>query len=531
MFYQNLTLQVPDINDFKIVKPISRGAFGKVFLGYKKTNPDQVYAIKVMKKDEMIHKNMASQVVIERNTLALIRSPFCVQLYYSLQSHKNVYLVMEYMVGGDLKSLLGVYGFMEESMAAFYIAEVCLALEYLHSHGIVHRDIKPDNMLLSREGHVKLTDFGLSRISTLDRDLEISDLMNCTPSLCTRTPGQLLSLTSHLTFDSSKMTMSSESSVSVLNYSDKSNSDMDLLQELKLRANKSYNDSLNPIVSPNHHPGNFSHVSGVSPFHSCENIRITAESQDSSSSSSYRTCQTSSSINSSENSSGTASIPNDNDDSTLDAEYSHLPSHTSPLSTTMNLRCSKRKRGHYIMRSTGLTREIHSLDLDHEVSLNLTPTKKNRGPLYDSKSPPVIMSKLTTMPEEDEGRVKSESDSDSHRVAFSTPVSTPKLRTRDRIFKKEDPLVIKSTRFNLDQPNTTPVKSKVTATDRSLSHHSPHDISPIKTPAPTETNYTSYRTPKSVRRGAPNIVSRSEERILGTPDYLAPELLLRKGMI
>lgn len=71
---------------------------------------------------------------------------------------------MEYMVGGDLKSLLGVYGFLEEAMAVFYIAEVTLALEYLHKHNIVHRDLKPDNMLISSTGHVKLTDFGLSTI-------------------------------------------------------------------------------------------------------------------------------------------------------------------------------------------------------------------------------------------------------------------------------------------------------------------------------------------------------------------------------
>lgn len=71
---------------------------------------------------------------------------------------------MEYMVGGDLKSLLGVYGFLEESMAVFYVAEVTLALDYLHRHNIVHRDLKPDNMLISRSGHVKLTDFGLSKI-------------------------------------------------------------------------------------------------------------------------------------------------------------------------------------------------------------------------------------------------------------------------------------------------------------------------------------------------------------------------------
>ncbi|KAL1110367.1 hypothetical protein AAG570_007898 [Ranatra chinensis] len=118
-----------------------------------------------MKKHDMINKNMVNQVNRERNALALSRSPFCVHLFYSLQSKSSVYLVMEYLIGGDLKSLLSMYGFFEESMATFYTSEVVLALEYLHSHSIVHRDIKPDNMLLTAEGHVKLTDFGLSRIS------------------------------------------------------------------------------------------------------------------------------------------------------------------------------------------------------------------------------------------------------------------------------------------------------------------------------------------------------------------------------
>lgn len=81
------------------------------------------------------------------------------------------------MVGGDLKSLLGVYGFLEEAMAVFYIAEITLALDYLHKHHIVHRDLKPDNMLVSKSGHVKLTDFGLSKIEIHRGNLNLGLLL------------------------------------------------------------------------------------------------------------------------------------------------------------------------------------------------------------------------------------------------------------------------------------------------------------------------------------------------------------------
>ena len=223
----------PSIDDFEIIKPISRGAFGKVFLGRRKSPPvsaklekndhpdstessaqiirdnhnhdQRVYAIKVMRKSEMVQKNMVSQVIAERNALALNRSPFCVNLYYCLQSANNVFLVMEYLIGGDLKSLLGVCEYFDEVTARFYTAEIALALSYLHKHDIVHRDIKPDNVLLAANGHIKLTDFGLSKVG-IDRELQIADLVTNTPhvnrvaSRITRTPGQILSLTTHLSF-------------------------------------------------------------------------------------------------------------------------------------------------------------------------------------------------------------------------------------------------------------------------------------------------------------------------------------------
>ncbi|XP_036698840.1 serine/threonine-protein kinase greatwall isoform X1 [Balaenoptera musculus] len=192
----------PSIEEFTIVKPISRGAFGKVYLGQK---GNRLYAVKVVKKADMINKNMTHQVQAERDALALSKSPFIVHLYYSLQSANNVYLVMEYLIGGDVKSLLHIYGYFDEEMAVKYISEVALALDYLHRHEIIHRDLKPDNMLISNEGHIKLTDFGLSKV-TLNRDINMMDILT-TPSMAkprqgyySRTPGQVLSLISSLGF-------------------------------------------------------------------------------------------------------------------------------------------------------------------------------------------------------------------------------------------------------------------------------------------------------------------------------------------
>ncbi|XP_064550517.1 serine/threonine-protein kinase greatwall isoform X1 [Drosophila montana] len=288
--------KLPTIRDFVIIKPISRGAFGKVFLGYKNNDANRLFAIKVMRKSEMINKNMVSQVITERNALALSRSPFCVNLFYSLQSMSSVYLVMEYMVGGDLKSLLAMYGYFDEATARFYVAEMVMALQYLHQHGIVHRDIKPDNMLLSASGHVKLTDFGLSKIE-LRRDLEISDLINCSPNLNARTPGQLLSLTSHLSFGSEKkfqdngtvgcalMTVTGTGTSHLMQAMNKHSH---IMESSDSEADTSLNDAEKTSDSK---------ISGVSPFFSAEEVNVsithtcnTNNNLLDSSSSSYHTC-------------------------------------------------------------------------------------------------------------------------------------------------------------------------------------------------------------------------------------------------
>lgn len=129
--------------------------FSKVYLAKKCTTQD-MYAVKILKKDVMIRKNMVSHVIAERKVLSLSNNPYVVKLYYAFQSQENLYLVMEYLIGGDLSSVLSAFGYFDEQMTRIYAAEVSLALEYLQNNGIVHRDLKPDNMLLTKEGHIKV---------------------------------------------------------------------------------------------------------------------------------------------------------------------------------------------------------------------------------------------------------------------------------------------------------------------------------------------------------------------------------------
>ncbi|KAJ3697699.1 hypothetical protein LUZ61_001404 [Rhynchospora tenuis] len=161
------------IDDFEIIKPISRGAFGRVFLAKKRTTGD-LFAIKVLKKADMIRKNAVESILAERDILITVRNPFVVRFFYSFTSRENLYLVMEYLNGGDMYSLLRNLGCLDEDVARIYIAEVVLALEYLHSNRIVHRDLKPDNLLIAHDGHIKLTDFGLSKVGLINSTDDLS---------------------------------------------------------------------------------------------------------------------------------------------------------------------------------------------------------------------------------------------------------------------------------------------------------------------------------------------------------------------
>ncbi|KAJ2364000.1 rim15, signal transduction response regulator, partial [Coemansia sp. RSA 2607] len=167
-----VTPTMPSIHDFSILKPISKGAYGSVFLAKKRTT-GEYYAIKILKKADMIAKNQISNVKAERAIMmAQTGSPFVVRLLYTFQTRSSLYLVMEYLNGGDCASLLKSIGPLPLDWARQYLAEVVLGIEDLHGRNVVHRDLKPDNLLIDSEGHLKLTDFGLSKLGFLGRRVD-----------------------------------------------------------------------------------------------------------------------------------------------------------------------------------------------------------------------------------------------------------------------------------------------------------------------------------------------------------------------
>uniref|UniRef100_A0A8C3HKD5 Rho-associated protein kinase 2 n=2 Tax=Chrysemys picta bellii TaxID=8478 RepID=A0A8C3HKD5_CHRPI len=144
--------------DYDVVKVIGRGAFGEVQLVRHKTS-QKVYAMKLLSKFEMIKRSDSAFFWEERDIMAFANSPWVVQLFCAFQDDRYLYMVMEYMPGGDLVNLMSNYD-VPEKWAKFYTAEVVLALDAIHSMGLIHRDVKPDNMLLDKHGHLKLADFG-----------------------------------------------------------------------------------------------------------------------------------------------------------------------------------------------------------------------------------------------------------------------------------------------------------------------------------------------------------------------------------
>lgn len=154
-------------DDFEQMRCLGKGAFGTVHL-VKQAATGKLYAQKQFKKASItVHKRLIEQTRTERTILESInRHPFVVKLYYAFQDHEKLYLILEYAQGGELFHHLAMERMFTEEVAAFYMAEMVLALEHLHQNvRVIYRDLKPENCLLDTEGHLLLTDFGLSKVA------------------------------------------------------------------------------------------------------------------------------------------------------------------------------------------------------------------------------------------------------------------------------------------------------------------------------------------------------------------------------
>jgi len=149
-------------DNFQVLKMLGEGAFGTVTLCRRK-GTDELYALKQMDKSRYQQKNHIQRAFTERDALAEARSRWCVELFATFQDEKYVYMVMEFVQGGDLIGQLQRKGRFSHEETAFYMAELVEALDTVHRCGFVHRDVKPDNVVIAMTGHLKLLDFGLCK--------------------------------------------------------------------------------------------------------------------------------------------------------------------------------------------------------------------------------------------------------------------------------------------------------------------------------------------------------------------------------
>lgn len=157
--------------DFELLKVLGKGGYGKVFQVRKITgnNCGKIFAMKVLKKATIVRNQKdTDHTKAERNILESVKHPFIVDLIYAFQTGGKLYLILDYLSGGELFMHLEREGIFLEDTAGFYISEIILALEHLHNLGIIYRDLKPENILLDFRGHVKLTDFGLCKEAIAD---------------------------------------------------------------------------------------------------------------------------------------------------------------------------------------------------------------------------------------------------------------------------------------------------------------------------------------------------------------------------
>ena len=151
------------IDDFKTIKHLGKGSFGIVKL-VQHTKTKQNYAMKCLNKENIRGKKQIQHIMNERDILKKFKpQDFCCNIYESLQDEMNLYMILDFLPGGELFKLIRNNVLMAEKQARFYIGEIVLAIDSLHQMGIIYRDLKPENILLDKDGHIKLIDFGFAK--------------------------------------------------------------------------------------------------------------------------------------------------------------------------------------------------------------------------------------------------------------------------------------------------------------------------------------------------------------------------------
>lgn len=158
-----------DVDDFQVTTVIGKGSFGRVLL-VKHKEDGRIFAMKVLNKAAIIERNELEHTKAEKSILMKLDHPFLVKLYYSFQTPEKLYFIMDYVNGGELFYHLQKEKKFPPERVRFYAAEIVLGLSYLHNEGVIYRDLKPENLLLSADGHMCMTDFGISKEGLAAKD-------------------------------------------------------------------------------------------------------------------------------------------------------------------------------------------------------------------------------------------------------------------------------------------------------------------------------------------------------------------------